>query len=69
MAEEIRAEMVANVWKVVVHEGDQVGCVNGVPLGDFQFEDPSAFRCADFILHLHRFHHDNALIDVDFGYL
>ena len=24
MAEEIRAEMVANVWKVVVAEGDQV---------------------------------------------
>ena len=25
MAEEVRAEMVANVWKVVVHEGDTVG--------------------------------------------
>lgn len=24
MAEEIRAEMVANVWKIVVSEGDQV---------------------------------------------
>ena len=24
MAEEVRAEMVANVWKVVVAEGDQV---------------------------------------------
>ncbi len=24
MAEEIRAEMVANIWKVVVSEGDQV---------------------------------------------
>jgi acetyl-CoA carboxylase biotin carboxyl carrier protein len=24
MAEQIRAEMVANVWKVVVNEGDQV---------------------------------------------
>ena len=24
MAEEVVAEMVANVWKVVVHEGDQV---------------------------------------------
>jgi biotin carboxyl carrier protein len=24
MAEHIRAEMVANVWKVVVHEGDDV---------------------------------------------
>ncbi len=25
MAEEIRAEMVANVWKIVVAEGDPVG--------------------------------------------
>ena len=25
VAEEVRAEMVANVWKVVVHEGDTVG--------------------------------------------
>ncbi len=24
MAEEVRAEMVANVWKVLVNEGDQV---------------------------------------------
>ena len=25
MADEVRAEMVANVWKVVVAEGDEVG--------------------------------------------
>ena len=25
MAEEVRAEMVANVWKIVVSEGDSVG--------------------------------------------
>jgi biotin carboxyl carrier protein len=25
VAEEVRAEMVANVWKVVVSQGDQVG--------------------------------------------